>query len=212
MIALPGAKEPILVVGMPRSGTSMVAGLFAAHGVWTGRYQQGNAMNAKGHFENLAIKRMLIDCTGGRVPVQEGIACEPVPGLREKVLNIIKREGYRGGPWLFKGTSMYWPLWHDFRPRWICVRRMIGSVLSSGQATGAFLPTGPDAVNRHVQALDFLRDERGGVDVETDQLIAGDFRTLEAALAYCGITMDVAKVRNFIDPALWRHGKAVEGS
>ncbi len=205
---VPGRDEPILIMAMPRSGSSMTAGLFAAHGVWTGTCQKPSKINQRGHFENLPIKQMLKARTGGAKPVLDGEPCTPWPGFKDEVLGLIRRDGYPGaGPWLFKGTAMYWPLWEEFRPRWICVRRDLDSVRSSGKATGAFLARA-GAVQAHVRALDTLRDERGAVDVDTDALIRGDYRTLEAALASCGIPMDEGKVRAFVDPSLWKHGRA----
>jgi len=203
----PGRDEPILIMAMPRSGSSMTAGLFAAHGVWAGTYAKPNAMNAKGHFENLPVKKYIIQKTGGARPVQEGQPCKPWPGFRDDVLRLIHEDGYPGeGPWMFKGTAMYWPLWREFRPRWICVRRNLDSIRSSGKATGAFLAR-PEAIQAHVQAMDYLWEHRRAVDVDTDALIRGDYSTLRIALASCGIEMDEDVVRDFVDPKLWRHGR-----
>lgn len=182
----------------------MVAGLFAKHGVWVGTHWPGDDANAKGHFENVRLKR-LIKGTVGPV-VHRGVVADPIPGWKAQVLNEIERDGYREGPWLFKGSAMYWRLWGEFDPRWVCVRRRIDSILASGEATGFFTGPAPGAVEAHVEAMDTVRDDHGGVDVDADAVVAGDYSTLECALASVGIEMNEGVVGDFVDPSLWRFG------
>lgn len=201
----PGPNEPILVMAMPRSGSSMVAGLFAAHGVWVGTYWPGDQWNAKGHFENVPIRNALKERFGKIVGTGE--PADPVDGWRDKCLGLIRGDGYDGGPWLFKGTAMYWPLWGEFSPRWVCVRRSLDAIRSSGEASGMLRGVSDAALQAHVDALDHIRDDLGGVDVDTSALVGeGDYSTLERAFEHCGIEMDPEIVDEFIDPGLWRHG------
>ena len=52
--------SPILVTGLPRSGTSMVAGILAEIGIFTGPTIAGGESNPKGFFENEAIREGII--------------------------------------------------------------------------------------------------------------------------------------------------------
>ena len=52
--------RPILITGVPRSGTSMTAGLFALPGFYGGELFAGNKDNKKGFFENKQIREHIV--------------------------------------------------------------------------------------------------------------------------------------------------------
>ena len=53
-------KEQIyFIAGCPRSGTSLIAGLLAKHGVCVGNTTPGDKHNEKGYFENKEIGRII---------------------------------------------------------------------------------------------------------------------------------------------------------
>ncbi len=56
--------RPLLLLSAGRSGSSMVAGILAAHGIWTGNCRPGNQYNPKGFFENTKIKNHLASSMG----------------------------------------------------------------------------------------------------------------------------------------------------
>ena len=63
--------NPIFVVGAPRSGTSLVAGIVDACGAFGGRYRPANESNPRGYFENARIvdeivKPILVAAGGDR--------------------------------------------------------------------------------------------------------------------------------------------------
>lgn len=206
MSDLAGVNEPILIMAMPRSGSSMVAGIFAKHGVWTGTTWPGDQNNAKGHFENVPIRNVLKEMYGP-IPMT-GDPAGGIEGWWEWALQLIRHDGYDDGPWLFKGNVLYWPIWDQsgFSPRWITVHRSLDAILASGRATGFFRDPDPKAVKSQVDALRFLRENRDAVEVDSDAVIAGDYSTLERALASAGIEMDEGIVSEFVNPELWRFG------
>ncbi len=76
--------EPIVVLGCPRSGTSLVAGLLHAHGVWVGDCRAADEHNPRGYFENKAIAKL-----------RRGPDCDRDPPLvRGDVHRILGGEGY----------------------------------------------------------------------------------------------------------------------
>ena len=199
-------NDPIIIISMPRSGSSMTAGLFAEHGVWTGPCRPPGPQNAKGHFESLPIRDEIIKTVGAIV--QKGVLAPEVKGWRGRVENIIRKAGYKEGPWLFKSSAMYYPLWHEFNPTFVCVRRNLEAIEQSGKATGYFRR--PKAIQPHVKAMDYVRDNMGGIDVFSDEVIAGDYSSLERAFDAAGLEMDERIVSDFVDPSLWHYKQGLK--
>lgn len=194
-------QEPIIIISMPRSGSSMTAGIFAQHGVWTGTCRAPSKQNAKGHFENLRFRQEIISRVGAIV--QKGKLAPELKGWRQVAERVIIKDGYNGGPWLYKSSAMYYPLWHEFSPKFICIRRNIDSIKKSGRASGYF--RAHKAIKPHIEAMDYVRDYLGGVDVFTDEVVKGDFSSLEKAFDHAGIEMDHAIVDDFVEPSLWHY-------
>lgn len=191
--------DPILVVSMPRSGSSMVAGAFARHGVWTGTCRPANQHNPRGYYESLPIERLIGRVCGHRV--NRGEPAPKVDGWRDMVEASIRRDGYGDGPWLWKGSALYAPLWHEFSPAWVVVRRRTDAVRASGRASGRY-GASVKSVRAH-QAIIGTMDDAAFVDA--DAVAGGDYSTLELALESAGLTPDRAILDDWIDPALWTH-------
>ena len=47
--------KSVCIVGASRTGTNMLAGIFAAHGFFFGKCRPADDRNPKGYYENLAI-------------------------------------------------------------------------------------------------------------------------------------------------------------
>ena len=114
--------RPILVTGIPRSGTSLVAGCLHACGAWVGETLAGNASNPEGYFENRALREGIVKPqlrqAGGdplgvrRLPRLAGLPVQPLLG--GQVLGQLSRQGYAGDvPWLYKAAklTLLWPVW-----------------------------------------------------------------------------------------------------
>lgn len=219
--------RPILVTGLPRSGTSLVAGLLAESGAWVGRTVPGGPPNPRGFFENVALRdgidkgilRALgMDPLGvRRLPAPDELL--PVDNLRETVHCILRDEGYDGSrPWLFKDAklTLLWPLWAQAFPqaRWVIVQRPVDDVIRSCQRTPFMAQHGlgeaqwrdwAEAYLRRLQAL------RAGVawwrEIASHPLVQGDtapFITLTEAL---GLAPDATRIRAFILPESWHATK-----
>jgi len=193
--------QPIIIISLPRSGSSMTAGIFAQHGVWVGPSKDADDHNAKGYFESLPFKQAIIDAVG-RI-VHRGVLAPQVPGWKSQALGLIERHGYTGGPWLVKHSAMYYPIWHEFDARYICVRRDLKAIERSGRQSGYLRNAA--AIPPHVEAMDHVRDHLGGVDVFTDEVVRGNYDSLERAFDYCGLELDPSIVNDFVDPTLWHY-------
>lgn len=196
--------QPIVVVGIPRSGTSLTAGLFAAHGVWTGAVREADQKNPRGYFESIAFNRIWGEWWSDWWSIGRLIP-DPKPGFRDKLLWALIDEGYRGGPWLIKHDIICFPVWAECSPIWICVRREAQAI---AQSMADFFEPHPEAAHFHIkriplyeELLDYLV-ALGGHSVWMADLIRGEFAGLKEAFAHCGIEMNEEVVRSIVDPEL----------
>lgn len=186
----------------------MTAGLLALHGLWTGICKPADAHNRRGYFQNELVDTALTRLYPGRV--YDRLAPMPdVPEWSVFVRNVREWEGYEGGPWLVKTNVFTWPVWLSLDPVFVFVWRDVESVVRSAQKHTPDLydddqwqriVVAHHAEQRRVKAM------RGGFDIETPRLLAGDFSQVEVVLTHIGIPFDEAATEAFVDPAIW-HGK-----
>lgn len=198
--------EPIIILGQPRSGSSMTAGIFAEHGVWTGRCRRPANNNPKGFFENIKIKHIIM--RWHKAIVHDGKLAKELPGFREQVLQALKDEAYIDGPWLWKGSAMYWPAFFEFKPQFIVVNRPREQIFKSCRQSHIFGDhLKADAlyanIDFHQQQMDYLVEFKQAIRVNTFEITQGDFTSIRHALCVCGIEPQDDKIRDFVDPDLW---------
>lgn len=189
--------ELIIVTGLPRSGTSIIAGLLHLHGVWGGKYRAANYNNPRGYFENKRISALLKRAESIRHYA-----------FKKEIQTILKKEKYPDGPWFVKyGIEYGWKMWKRFNPSWILVRRNWEDIKRSQEKV--FGETyAHDQFIRAYSTMDLLRDRYGGVDIFVDRIVNGDYMSLRRFLKYnFGITFNDDVANQFIDRTLW-HGKA----
>lgn len=134
----------------------------------------------------------------------------PKKGFREAIENAVMDDGYDDGPWLVKHSALYWRAWHEWNPKWVCVRRNPESVFQSCKKSKMLAPGKPDehikkVIALHNDEMDKIVNEKGGVNVYTDHLIQGDLSSLKRAFEYCDLELDEMKAKSFIDPAHWHY-------
>ncbi len=198
--------EPIVILGTPRSVSSMTAGIFAKHGVWVGDSIKANTHNVKGFFENVAIRnvvRRMQKCQ----PALEGRVAREIPGFKDAVLSVIARQGYVDGAWLYKGSALQWPAFYEFHPKWVCCRRPVEQIFNSCRSSRIFGTRFSDArlreiISMHYDEMDVIEDKTW---VDTYEVAQGNYSSIELALESCGIEPDREKIDSFVDKSLWRH-------
>lgn len=151
-------RTPVFVTGIPRSGTSLTAGLLDIHGFFGGKTIGANKDNKKGFFENQFIREKVIkprlSAAGIDVLAQEIFLLptevarpklielnkkSPV-GFRSAICSAIQDQGYESGPWYYKCAKL--PLFAELAARafpeatLVVVRREKEGHISSLQRTG----------------------------------------------------------------------------
>lgn len=186
----------------------MTAGIFAKHGVWTGNCSGVQPWNPKGVFENHAIGEELRARHGLLVHANRIAKCVPKEGFRSAVTRVLFNERYAGGPWLFKMSAMYKKAWHEFEPYYVGVHRE--NNVESLMAKPGFIGAGPGERTLRAASERVVRNHAKIINnceviVETDEIIRGEYRTLERAFEFCGLEFDPEVAREFVDPELWHH-------
>jgi hypothetical protein len=233
-------NAPILITGCARSGTSMVAGIVNICGAFGGKMSGPNMNNAKGMFENVAIRNTIVkpyfEFLGvdklGQYPLPD-INNLPIPSnWKTRVETVIREEGYKEGPWMYKGAKMclHWPVWNYAFPdaKWLIVRRKTPDIINSCLKTGfmkAFNYSGNQKavgannaydgwlwwVHQHEQR--FIEMITEGLNVKIvwpERMITGDYSQMKDAMEWLGLEWQELKVVEFISPKLWKARRKVK--
>lgn len=137
-------RDPILITGAARSGTSLVAGMIDYCGANGGSTCGPTRGNPRGQFENSAIRNKLVkpylQSQGadplGQYPLPETSKLKIPRDWRERVEEIAREQGIgEDDRWYFKGAkiAMMWPVWAYAFPnaKWVIVRRRTADVANS---------------------------------------------------------------------------------
>ncbi len=182
----------------------MTAGIFAKHGVWTGSCREGERINPKGFFENKLFKSRLKAVYSGNLLRATPIKLNPV--WEDEVKRILEIENYEGGQWLVKHSAIYWRTWDQFKPKFINVRRDPEGVFQSCRNVGFYNSLYTDnQLAQIIQNHNDAMDGNGGPNVYTDEVVQGEYSSLEAAFDYCGLVFDKSIVDDFVEKRHWHY-------
>jgi hypothetical protein len=183
------------ITGPSRSGTSMTAGLFAAHGVFFGDCGNGDRFNPKGYWEHPELVSR--------------VETKVRAGWPYAFWATLRGEGWDGeGVWGVKRGPNAWPWVRELEPSVILMthrprREIQASRIRWGRAknTGKALAKAEAALHRIEQAA-----ECPVVHVQTDELVAGKYGSVLNVVSLLGLTFDPAVANEWVDPALWNRG------
>jgi hypothetical protein len=218
-------ESPILVTGIPRSGSSMIAAALVACGAFGGR------MSKRGMYCNDKIRNTIVKPYFSRIGVdKEGHNFELPIGYNvpkhwgEWVEAVIKEQGYIEGPWLYKDsrTILIWPVWNYIYPnaKWIIVRRKTPDIIKSCVQT-AHMKTFKDEEQQ--KQVGVQNEEQGWLwmvhkyeeefrsliqtkikykEIWPERMANGDFKQMHEVCEWAGLTWN-DKALDFITPLLW---------
>ena len=186
-----GAR-PLIVLGMHRSGTSLLASLLASAGVDMGPEMLGaDPGNTRGHFEDLDFlnlhKRALTSLGYGESGyIREGSFAFPEP-MAQEARALASSRMSRGVTWGWKDprTILFLPFWKELFPhaRFVCIFRrpweVVDSFLRRGSGCDSMLLENPSVIPRiwkhyNTLLLAFVRSHSERcVLFETSQVASG---------------------------------------
>lgn len=183
----------ILILMTARSGSSLVAKIFVAHGFDAG----AEKVFSHGYetFENADVNQWILD-NKYRMHCVTGKMCRYVPGIEDCVPpnGVVKTAVEYGG------------LFDKLDPKVIVVKRNAMSIARSWASKRGK----PDDYNMHIggarlrmAGMDRIVRERNGAAINTDQIMSGDFSGCRAAFEHHGLEFDEAKARACVDPDKW---------
>ncbi len=214
----PKSAPNIFVTGYLRSGTSMVSLILREHGVFFGF----TPPPTKGHpvagimenaLLNVFLRGMLVGLSGdhqgqSRLPTN----LPPMPALNGAVRNILIRDNWdRKSAWGFKDVKLawVWSRWHEAFPDavWIVVRRDRDDCFASIKNAGFdfILKTRDewefwfDEMDRRIEQMPMKL-----IHVDCDDVMAGDFEPIAAALDRVGLAFDEKTATACLEPGAWK--------
>ena len=188
-------KRPICLWMTSRSRSSLVSKIFANHGVWWGN----TYATTKGYqmYENQNIKRIqkeIIKPKKGILPFCEELELteEVVNKFHESLERYISQQMQSittaRGKWSMKTGVEYFNAWKDLNPYNVFIKRDPDEVAKSivEKGIGGYQQA-LAATHWRYNYMDRIQDRYGGVFVNTDKIINGDYTDIKQAIAYCGI-------------------------
>jgi hypothetical protein len=150
----------------------------------------------------------------GQHPVADTKSISIPNNWRDLVENTMIRQGYKKGPWFYKGAKacQIWPVWHHAFPfaKWVIVRRRNADIADSCLNT-AFMRYYTtfdgwiDWTNYHEQK--FVEMIQAGLNVKQiwpERMIKGNYEQLYEVIEWLGLPWKSKEVMDFIEPKLWK--------
>ena len=206
--------DPILITGVPRSGSSAIAAVINICGAFAG------TMSKKGMYSNDTIReffvkpyldRLNVDVDGQNpLPSTDSVI---VPAYwKDRIEQAIIDDGYKDGAWMYKDSrlTVTWPLWNISFPdaKWIIVRRRTGDVIQSCMKTGYMKAFEDEAgwltmVDAYEERFRQMIAE--GINhriIWPERMVDGDFNQLYELCDWLGLKWD-NKAMDKINNLLW---------
>lgn len=195
--------SPILITGIQRSGSSIVAKALSSFGIFTG---ETSSMH-----ENIQIRHRVNDLY--RIMNAPINAQFPLPKLNSQIITKdwakeiekeLIRQGYSKGMWLFKSSTIcqIWPIWNYAFPnaKWIVVRRKSEDIVNSCMKTAymnAFC--GEEAwywwIGEHERLFENMKDAKLNIrEIWPEKMLNEDYSEFESILNWLEIPFKKEKI------------------
>jgi hypothetical protein len=196
-------QAPILITGIPRSGTTMIAATINACGAFAGE------MSKRGMYSNDRIREELVKIYLEMIRIN----LDYIPiNWKISVEYIMEQQGYKEGPWMYKDSNLskMWKVWNKFYPdaKWIIVRRRTGDIIQSCMKTGYMTEHSTEKgwlQMVHEYEARFVEMITEGLNCKIiwpERMIDGDLKQLYEVIEWLGLTWNKEALK-FIDPLLW---------
>lgn len=192
-----------LIVAMTagRSGSSMICGILACHGAWTGPVKSGDWRNPDGFYENMDIYRACARYGQFKKEDENGVS-ESDGKWKNQFIEIIKAQGFKGGVAIVKHIPNCYPIWDELDPIYCTIRRDVNAQMKSREKIKKPLDLG--AVIGRENCMNFL-EKRGAVRIDSEKVIKGDYSQIEKVCKKAGLEFDEKICRGFVNPSYWHY-------
>lgn len=196
---------PIAIFGNPRSGTSAVAAVFAAHGAWFCPHGQKHPYIT---YEWRKIKH-IIKPPG--TPILTGFPIVSSPEQQEHVTQtIIKSECPHTKDWIFKSTPELFSGIKHLSPRLVMVHRdhnaILRSQLEKTGDRGHFTKEEHSVIiKRRFRLMEEILENHRGFWVDADELINGNIEQFRPIFKEFGMIFHEDKALGAINREHWHY-------
>lgn len=208
--------DPILITGVERSGSTLIARILDLCGVWSGACNNMMENHTLTYFNNELLNQHPIglpDIETLQIPVN----------WKKSVEGVLVAQGGVHKLWMIKhsGLSKLWPVWNYAYPdaKWLIVRRRTGDVIQSCIKTG-YMRIFKDPVIRseflfeteaeawlwwvHEHEKRFVQMIEAGLNcriIWPERMVTGDYKQIYETVEWLGLKWnnDIPKL---IDPLL----------
>lgn len=221
-------QSPILITGCPRSGTSMVAGVFHICGAFAGITDK---MYENIHVRDFWVKNYLrnigMDVNGCYPLLNQYPVCLP-EYWNEKISSDFICQGLSSTEsWMYKDcrNALLWKLWNLSFPDavWVIVRRKTEDIIESCKKTtymGTFLKKDiyPQlgvqsvesawqwVVDEYVFRFDkIINNVKTHFTIWPEKIAQGDFEEIKSVVVGLGLSWKDKEVKSYIQPRLYKH-------
>lgn len=212
--------EDCIVTGIPRSGTSLTAGLIRLAGDHHfGNTIPGNKNNPKGFNESSEIRNSIVKpylraCNvdpNGQWPLPGRGDLRPYPSLKEEVMDIMGES-----PWAIKEPKilLMWERWSQAFPgaKWVATERDPDEVLDSVVRTG-FMKAFKNKhgwgswLAIHQDRLDSLIANTDCFVFKPSVALSGDMSHVYDLGSHLGVKIPHKASQELLEPSLWTSPK-----
>jgi len=216
-------KDPILVVGCARSGTSMTAGMLNICGAFGGEMYGPSIDAQKGMFENCKLRNDIVKPYLKKIGA-DPMGQKPLPNNRQVfevsqpeadhwrdiVQRLMMSQGYKSGEWFCKCTKAagMWYMWHKAFPKakWIIIHRDHKDIIRSCQLTRFMRAYRDEAgwqswIDQHEKRFAEMHTAKLDIfDFWPSRLCAGDWDYARQLIESVGLVFNEPMVKAFIEP------------
>lgn len=205
-------KDPILITGIERSGSTIIAKVISYCGAFSGNVTEMQENRAiKNLVDSFYVHQLGIPSNGQNpLPNTKTLLIPPYWG--RQVNDLIIREQYKEQiPWMYKNAriAQIWPIWNGSYPnaKWVIVRRRTPDIVQSCLKTGFM-----KAFNRSEDWLCWVKVQEelfsemvsAGInykEVWPERMVKGDFTQMQELIEWLGLEWNEA-IPNLVKPLL----------
>lgn len=204
-------EDPILIIGAPRSGTSLTAGIIEACGAFGGASRFADSSNPKGYFENDRLLTFFNDIVMENawlfLHAEDDLTCD-VSEIRRRVEEMLQSDGYAGGPWYFKYPNAL----NHFNvlktmatifpnAKWVVPRRRDEDIMAS--ARKYFREHAHNPIGGLLKNLSQIkRAAPNCIEIWPFEILAQGAEGFKSTIEELGLTWNEEAVKAFADPSL----------
>jgi len=197
---------PIVILGNPRSGSSLVCAMLKQQGVWFGSTGEANPKYPFGTLENQPIRKALVQTYNPWIS-EFRIPFNPDKEWAKRAEGLIRADGYNDGPWAIKHSIRFWPTWLKMNVKWVLVYRPIDDVMAGLMRKKGEIKN-PKKVGARLfwnqNQMHQIVDKYKGHLVVSDNLIKRQHSEAQKLFDYVGLkNVNIEESLQVIRPELW---------